>query len=432
MCTRTTMSYSQHVVNPLFVNLGEKIVRKNGTALEKVDTVSVLTGKIVGLYFSAHWCGPCRGFTPQLAKQYNELRAMDIPFEVVFVSKDTSREEFIEYYESMPDWFAADAVAIDKLDNMYAGQGIPQLILFNEQGQMITDQGRHRILDESVPFPWTLESKAEKDMKSDLDALLSYAEAVDKADYIYVRKTSLNTVWADDKIGQLNIVIGRQLFVYDFILVRENNPQWVGESEVKEQMLSELLAASRMGDMFETVVDGERVILLSKENAIEKYLKIAAKLISVEDYAKEEQEKKQEEEQEERSRVIQKKMNDMGIISFDAILSKVHDVCLQTEFSEYIETYYSDYDMYVGWSQGWNPGDNDTDFIYSDLGKPQCGKECHHIEFSDGDTVEEKKKKIRDAVDHTKIEWKWGKRNGQKRQYYIKCDGETCSRVWKE
>ena len=68
-----------------------------------------------------------------------------------------------------------------------------------------------------------------------------------------------------------------------------------------------------------------------------------------------------------------------------------------------------------GWSQGWNPGDNDTDFIYSDLGKPQCGKECHHIEFSDGDTVEEKKKKIRDAVDHTKIEWKWGKRNGQKR-----------------
>ena len=125
-------------------------------------------------------------------------------------------------------------------------------------------------------------------------------------------------------------------------------------------------------------------------------------------------------------------MNDMGIISFDAILSKVHHVCLQTEFSEYIETYYSDYDMYVGWSQGWNPGDNDTDFIYSDLGKPQCGKECHHIEFSDGDTVEEKKKKIRDAVDHTKIEWKWGKRNGQKRQYYIKCDGETCSRVWKE
>ena len=120
-------------------------------------------------------------------------------------------------------------------------------------------------------------------------------------------KQVLTLFGADDKIGQLNIVIGRQLFVYDFILVRENNPQWVGESEVKEQMLSELLAASRMGDMFETVVDGERVILLSKENAIEKYLKIAAKLISVEDYAKEEQEKKQEEEQEERSRVIQKK-----------------------------------------------------------------------------------------------------------------------------
>ena len=26
--------------------------------------------KLVGVYFSAHWCPPCRGFTPVLANHY--------------------------------------------------------------------------------------------------------------------------------------------------------------------------------------------------------------------------------------------------------------------------------------------------------------------------------------------------------------------------
>ena len=32
-------------------------------------------GKVIGLYFSAHWCPPCKTFTPQLAATYTKMRA---------------------------------------------------------------------------------------------------------------------------------------------------------------------------------------------------------------------------------------------------------------------------------------------------------------------------------------------------------------------
>merc|ERR1719371_51857 len=65
------------------------------------DTAEVLSGKYVGIYFSAHWCPPCRGFTPQLAKAYSEhLKAKDL--EIVFVSSDKDEAAFNDYFGEMP------------------------------------------------------------------------------------------------------------------------------------------------------------------------------------------------------------------------------------------------------------------------------------------------------------------------------------------
>ncbi len=33
------------------------------------------TARYVAFYFSAHWCPPCRSFTPQLVQTYNHLRS---------------------------------------------------------------------------------------------------------------------------------------------------------------------------------------------------------------------------------------------------------------------------------------------------------------------------------------------------------------------
>ena len=56
--------------------------------------------KIILLYFSAHWCGPCRQFTPRLVQFYNQYAAK-YNFEVCFVSADHDEKSFLSYYEEV-------------------------------------------------------------------------------------------------------------------------------------------------------------------------------------------------------------------------------------------------------------------------------------------------------------------------------------------
>merc|ERR1711998_484877 len=60
-----------------------------------VPTTDALQNKVFGLYFSAHWCPPCRGFTPKLAETYNTLKAAGKNFEIVFVSRCRSRQTIL-------------------------------------------------------------------------------------------------------------------------------------------------------------------------------------------------------------------------------------------------------------------------------------------------------------------------------------------------
>ena len=64
-------------------------------------------GKVIGVYFSAHWCPPCRGFTPKLAKWYTDLKQGELKdkFDIVFVSSDKDQKSFDDYFNEMP-WLA--------------------------------------------------------------------------------------------------------------------------------------------------------------------------------------------------------------------------------------------------------------------------------------------------------------------------------------
>merc|ERR1712150_56947 len=120
-----------HKMSFVAQHLKDKVVNKAG---ESVDLAQHLAGKTLLLYFSAHWCPPCRGFTPKLVEFYNSHHEKK-EFEVIFVSADSDENSFKEYYDSMP-WLAVqyDEESIkDAMNEKFEVDGIPTLVVLNPE-----------------------------------------------------------------------------------------------------------------------------------------------------------------------------------------------------------------------------------------------------------------------------------------------------------
>jgi len=109
----------------------------------KVQALEALAGKsIVCLYFSAHWCPPCRGFTPILKDFYEEVQ--DKGVEIIFVSSDSDSDSMMSYMkESHGDWYALEHGSKLKyeLEEKYEVEGIPTLVVLEADGSLITSDG---------------------------------------------------------------------------------------------------------------------------------------------------------------------------------------------------------------------------------------------------------------------------------------------------
>lgn len=114
---------------------------------ETVSTQDALTGmKYVAFYFSAHYCGPCRRFTPLFSVLYEDQPEKQM--EVVFVSQDSTNKEFTEYYETMP-WLALShgCSQIETLATECEVAGIPQVSVFDvETGKLVMQDARPKIV----------------------------------------------------------------------------------------------------------------------------------------------------------------------------------------------------------------------------------------------------------------------------------------------
>ncbi|XP_045208081.1 uncharacterized protein LOC123559968 [Mercenaria mercenaria] len=130
--------------------VGDKIINKKG---EEVDVEELCKDKkAVGIYFSAHWCPPCRGFTPVLSKFYE---ANDKDFVVIFVSSDRDQSSFDEYFGEMP-WYAVSYSKRDVKDAVstkYGVRGIPTLVVLKPDGTTIDANGRGVVASAGDKFP---------------------------------------------------------------------------------------------------------------------------------------------------------------------------------------------------------------------------------------------------------------------------------------
>ncbi|CAF4424312.1 unnamed protein product [Rotaria socialis] len=136
----------------------------DGNILTKSNKIVNLTDKtykrkIIGLYFSAHWCGPCRNFTPLLSELYQEFHK-EKNVEIIFISHDHDEKSFHDYYMSMP-WLALnfkDRKKKEELAKKLHVKQIPKLVLLDgDSGEVICTNAVDQILyldPEGNNFPW--------------------------------------------------------------------------------------------------------------------------------------------------------------------------------------------------------------------------------------------------------------------------------------
>jgi nucleoredoxin len=136
---------------------GNMVRLQNGNLVSCYDE-ELAPKQIYGLYFSAHWCGPCRKFTPQLVAYYNQIAHDHPEFEIIFVSADKSADGMATYMRdsSMP-WPAIEYNKLATVPTLqkYAGKGIPDLVIVDASGKVLADSyvggkyvGPVRVLDD--------------------------------------------------------------------------------------------------------------------------------------------------------------------------------------------------------------------------------------------------------------------------------------------
>ena len=138
----------------------------NGVTNIKGEPVDMarLENKRVGFYFSAHWCPPCRMFTPKLVKFYEEHKD---EMEIVFISADRDQKQKDKYFkEDGMSWLTIELNGEDsnRLSGGLQVSGIPALFILNKDAKIITAQGVQEIYqDPDVAWQtWRTEALAQK------------------------------------------------------------------------------------------------------------------------------------------------------------------------------------------------------------------------------------------------------------------------------
>jgi len=151
----TGLEFPWTPVPPKDLLAAAKLINGKGDSVTLSDAMK--DKKALALYFSAHWCPPCRGFTPQFAEWYKkDMSAKGL--EVIFVSSDRDEGSFKEYFAEQP-WLAldfADRGLKEKLSNAFGVNGIPSVVILDQDLKTITTDGRGALATDptGLEMPW--------------------------------------------------------------------------------------------------------------------------------------------------------------------------------------------------------------------------------------------------------------------------------------
>lgn len=136
LCSQAEITASDPV-RPAF--LPEKLEDFQGKKMDSAE----LSGKYIGLYFSASWCSPCRAFTPRLKEFRN--RHLEDGFEVVLVNFDRTNTEKRRYVrDSGMEWPSVPGARrkpSKSLAEAYDVETYPALVVLDPEGRIVTSDG---------------------------------------------------------------------------------------------------------------------------------------------------------------------------------------------------------------------------------------------------------------------------------------------------
>lgn len=114
-----------------------------------VPLADALGGKeFVLFYVSAHWCPPCRKFTPMLANWYKTVGKQFV--EIIFLSADHDENGFNSYFQASHPWMAIDYEddTREQLMGTLKVSGIPRLVVIDATtGNIVEDNAVGKPLD---------------------------------------------------------------------------------------------------------------------------------------------------------------------------------------------------------------------------------------------------------------------------------------------
>lgn len=131
---------------PDVVSLFPKQLLRCSDPQEDVPSSGAFACSLIGLYFSASWCPPCKDFAAILARGYGEIRQLHGAgaFEIIHISLDAHEADFGRHTEAMP-WLAvpfSQRTAVINIFMHFQVREAPRLIIIDNAGEVISRNAR--------------------------------------------------------------------------------------------------------------------------------------------------------------------------------------------------------------------------------------------------------------------------------------------------